>query len=81
MSGLPMCHLSMSANWRGAGMSAGLPAGAPWSTHLVMIAISASVSEGSSLNLVMPTWRSMYHGGISRDATFCLIERAHGRAS
>ena len=81
MSGLPMCHLSTSANWRGGGMSAGLPAGAPLSTHFAMVAISASVSDGSSLNLVMPTWRSMYHGGISRAVTFCLIDRAHGRAS
>ena len=28
-SGLPMCHLSSSVNWRGGGMSAGLPSGAP----------------------------------------------------
>jgi hypothetical protein len=80
-SGLPMYHWLMSANWRGAGMSAMLPFGAPLSTHLVIVAISSSVSDGSSLNLVMPTFRSMCHGGISRLATFWRIERAHGRAS
>jgi len=29
----------------------------------------------------MPILRSMYHGGISRDCTFDLMARAHGRAS
>src|SRR5216683_271439 len=46
-----------------------------------MVAISASVKDGSSLNLVMPMVRSMCQGGIWRRATFSLIERAHGRAS
>ena len=69
-SGFPICHLSRSLNWRGGGMSAGLPSGAPWSTQLEMVAISASVSEGSSLNLVMPTLRSMCQGGISRGPLF-----------
>ena len=32
-SGLPMCQRSASSNWRGGGMSAGLPRGAPASTH------------------------------------------------
>ena len=63
---------------RGGGMSAGLPAGAPASTHFAMVAISASVSDGSSLNLVMPTWRSMYHGGISR-VDDLLLDRARPR--
>ena len=62
-------------------MSAGLPIGAPASTHAAMVAISASLSEGSSLNFVIPMCRSMCHGGISRATTFCLIERAHGLAS
>jgi len=46
-----------------------------------MVAISASLSDGSSLNFEMPMWRSMYHGGISRDDTLALIDRAQGRAS
>src|SRR5215470_16289034 len=62
-------------------MSAALPMGAPPSAHADSVATSASVSDGSPLNFVMPTWRSMYHGGISRLATFCLIARAQGRAS
>ena len=62
-------------------MSAGLPIGAPASTHAAMVAISASLSDGSSLNFVMPIVRSMCQGGISRATTFCLIDRAHGRAS
>src|SRR5438552_3111321 len=81
ISGLPMCHLSTSLNCRGAGMSAAFPAGAPASTHFAIVAISASLSDGSSLNFVIPTCRSMYHGGISRAAVFCLIDRAHGRTS
>src|SRR5437016_3248410 len=46
-----------------------------------MVAISRSVSEGSSLNFVIPMLRSMCQGGIWRRTTFSLIERAHGRAS
>ena len=34
-----------------------------------------------SLNWVIPTLRSMCQGGISRDETFVLIDRAHGLAS
>src|SRR5579872_3527165 len=62
-------------------MSAGLPSGAPCSTQAAMVAISASLSDGSSLNLVMPTLRSMCQGGICRRATFSLMDRAQGRAS
>src|SRR5579862_2978825 len=46
-----------------------------------MVAISSSVSDGSSLNLETPTLRSICHGGITRVMTFSRIERAHGRAS
>src|SRR5580698_9640976 len=46
-----------------------------------MVATSASVNDGSSLNLVMPTLRSTCHGGICRLTTFTLMERAQGRAS
>jgi hypothetical protein len=53
-------------NWRGGGASAGLPSGAPASTQRAIVAISASLNDGSSLNLRIPTRRSMYHGGISR---------------
>src|SRR5439155_16709511 len=80
-SGLPMCHWSMSLNCRGGGMSAGLPIGAPLSTHLVMVATSESLKDGSSLNWAMPMFRSMYQGGISRLRTFSLIARAQGLAS
>src|SRR3974377_1399512 len=46
-----------------------------------MVAISASVKEGSSLNLVTPTLRSMCQGGITRAATLALMARAQGLAS
>src|SRR5437867_419774 len=80
-SGLPMCHRCESSNWRGGGISAGLPSGAPPSTQATIVAISSSVSEGSSLNRRIPTLRSINHGGMSRVTTFAFIARAQGRAS
>ena len=80
MSGLN-CQALVSANWRGAGMSAGLPRGAPASTQRPIVAISSLVSDGSFLNEVMPIDLSMWKGGISCDAVRALMERAHGRAS
>jgi hypothetical protein len=46
-----------------------------------MVAISVSDNEGSSLNLLTPTLRSMCQGGITRVTTFSLMDRAQGRAS
>jgi hypothetical protein len=43
--------------------------------------MSESLNDGSSLNFVMPMFRSMCQGGISRATTFCLMDRAHGLAS
>src|SRR5215218_1135848 len=63
------------------GASFGSPFGAPASTHLVMVSISASDSERSFSNSVMPIVLSMCHGGICREATRLLIERAQGRDS
>src|SRR5216117_2116842 len=80
-SGGPMVHSFAAANVGGAGRSAGLPRGAPASIHRAMVAISASASDRSSLNFWIPTFRSMYQGGISRVDTFCRIDRAQGRAS
>src|SRR5207247_9165700 len=68
-------------NVSGGGRSAGSPCGAPASTHLTMVAISASLSERSFLYCRMPTVLSRCHGGISRLATRWRIERAHGRTS
>src|SRR3954462_13865828 len=48
-SGSPMVHLSLLSKWRGGGMSAGSPWGAPLSTHLAMMATSSSLSDGSFL--------------------------------
>src|SRR5262245_40433412 len=79
-SGVPIVQRSFG-NVLGGGMSAGLPCGAPCSAHLVIVAISASVSDGSPMNFCTPILRSTYHGGISRFATLVAIERAHGRAS
>ena len=72
---------SCAPNCRAEGMSAGFPSGAPSSTQLEIVAISASVKDGSSLNFAIPTLRSICHGGIWRRTTFSLIDRAHGRAS
>ena len=57
------------------------PFGAPASTQRTMVAICSSVSERSLAKCWMPTLRSMCQGGIWREATRTLIERAHGRAS
>ena len=46
-----------------------------------MVAISASVSETSSLKCWTPMFFSMNQGGISRSAVFSFIARAQGRAS
>ena len=46
-------------------MSAGLPRGAPLSTHFAIIAISASLSDGSCLKPWMPMFFSTNHGGIT----------------
>ncbi len=62
-------------------MSAALPSGAPASTHCEMVWTSRSLSERSLAKCWTPTFLSMNHGGISRASTFCLIDRAHGRAS
>src|SRR5579883_11742 len=80
MSGVK-CHLSAFAKFGAGGISAGLPSGAPPSTQAEIVAISASLSDGSSLNFVMPMLRSMCQGGICRRDTFSLTDRAHGRAS
>ena len=74
-------HTSSSANTAGGGRSAGLPCGAPASTHSTMVSISALVSDRSFWNSWMPTDLSMCHGGICRVSTRFLMERAHGRES
>ena len=84
-SGLPSRHAFASVNVSGAGMSAGLPRGAPPSTHLAIFAISSAPSDVSSLKCWMPTVLSMYHGGITSGfaprPVRCLIAFAHGRTS
>src|SRR5262245_43814286 len=76
-----MCQMSSLPNCTGGGMSAGLPRVAPPSAHFTIVATSVSVSDGSLSNLRMPTVRSMYQGGISREATFWRMLRTHGRTS
>jgi hypothetical protein len=80
-SGLPMCQRSASSNCRGGGRSAGLPRAAPPSIHDTRVAISRSLSDGSSLNWRMPTARSTCQGGIWRASTRVLMDRTHGRVS
>ena len=75
----PWNQVSTAGHAIGGGASAGLPRGAPWSTQRPMVAISASLSDGSSRYL--PTVRSTNHGGMTRASTRCLMERAHGRTS
>src|SRR5262249_43124250 len=64
---------------------AGLPCGAPLSAHRAIVAISASDSDGSFLYCWMPTFFSMYHGGMTPRCgpmdVRCLIARAYGRTS
>ena len=66
-------------------MSAGLPRGAPLSTHFATIATSSSLSEGSCLNFWMPMFFSTKNGGIAprwlRSAVRALIDLAQGRTS
>ena len=72
-------------NGGGAGMSAGSPCSAPVSAQRAIVAISASLSDQSSLNFWMPMFFSMYQGGmtpgLSRSPVRYLIARAHGRTS
>jgi hypothetical protein len=70
------CHMSSGSNCLAGGMSAMLPFGAPWSTHAAIVAISSSVSDGSSMIFCMPILRSTCHGGIARAVVLALIERA-----
>ena len=62
-------------------MSAGLPCGAPLSTHAAIAASSSSLSEGSSLKRWTPMFLSMNQGGISRADVRFLMARAQGRTS
>src|SRR5438093_6704916 len=84
-SGWPIFQSSVVANDRVGGMSTGLPIGAPLSTHFAIVAISASLSDGSFLKCWMPIVLSTYHGGITPDRgpspVRTLIERAHGPTS
>src|SRR5688572_2989849 len=84
-SGVPMFHVSALSKLRGGGMSAGFPRGAPPSAHLAILAISSSLSDGSSLYIWMPMFFSMYHGGITPALgpipVRVLIDRAQGRTS
>ncbi len=78
MSGL-ITHPS-SGHTTGGGASFESPSMAPPSTHLTMVSSSAAFSE-RSVAYSTPYCGSACQGGISRAATFALIERAHGRAS
>src|SRR5215213_7443144 len=78
-SGSPICHACVFWNSGIAGMSAGLPRGAPASTQAAILAICSSLSDGSSLKSWMPMVLSTCHGGISRLVVRVLIARAHGR--
>src|SRR5262245_29266080 len=84
-SGVPMRQTLESPHWRAGGMYAGLPHGAPVQTHLPIIAISSSLSDGSSWNFWMPMFFSTYHGGMTPAfgpmLVRILIERTHGRTS
>src|SRR5262249_4558207 len=68
-----------SANSGGFGKSPGFPSGAPPSTQAAIVSMSACCRLTSFEYL--PTVGSAPHGGIWRATTFCLIARAHGRAS
>ena len=76
-SGVPIDQ--PSANFGAGGRSLSSPFGAPASTHLAMVSISASVRRGSFLN--MPCGVSAPHGGIVPATTRALIDLAQGRAA
>ena len=78
---LSSSHSDAGGQSIGGGRSAGLPSGAPASTHRTTVSISASVSEKSFLNAWMPTVRSMCQGGMMRRSTRSRICRTHGRTS
>src|SRR5712691_1788232 len=82
-SGVPISHSLGPANLSGGGMSAGFPRGAPLSTHVAIFATSSSLREMSPLYCWMPTFFSMYHGGIAsgllRRPVLYLMDSAHGR--
>ena len=84
-SGWPISHSSTSMNATGGGMSAGSPRGAPPSAHAAIVAISASLNDGSFLNCWMPMSFSTYQGGmapgLSRRPVRYLMARAQGRTS
>src|SRR5260370_20591412 len=71
----------MSSSFGCEGISAGLPCGATPSAHLTIVAISASLNDGSFLYFWMPIVLSTNHGGISRLLTRSFIARAQGLAS
>src|SRR5437016_12399159 len=48
-SGVPIRHVLRSSSFGIGGMSAVFPCGAPASTHLTIVAISASLDDGSLL--------------------------------
>ena len=73
LSHVPLVHV-LELPWRRH--VGGFPFGAPPSTHLPIVAISSSVSDASFLKLWMPTFLSMYQGGISRSTVRCLIALA-----
>src|SRR5437660_10285455 len=67
----------LSAHGTGAGASFASPAAPPPSTHVTIVSIWASVSDGLFENSC--TCGSANQGGICRDSTFILMLRAHGR--
>ena len=75
---LSNCHTSdIASNFRGAGMAAGSPSGAPASTQRTMVSISSSLSEMSFLKSWIPTVLSICQGGMIRFETLCLINGAN----
>src|SRR5713101_1864440 len=84
-SGCPIFQSVPSENVSDGGMSAGFPIGAPLSAHVAILAISASLKEGSFLYFWMPMFFSMYHGGITPalvpSPVLVFMPRAQGRTS
>ena len=80
-SGVPWDHPSYrSSGQTGAGgASTRSPAGAPASTQVMIVSISASVSPRSFSKT--PFGSVANQGGISRDSTLRAMARAHGRVS
>ena len=80
-SGSPICQVSAAGNWRGGGMSAGFPCGAPASTHFAIV-VDLAFGERTIVAEVLDADVLVDVPGrhLARESPSALIDLAHGRA-